>query len=181
MTLLTRISRLFTADIHGLLDSLEEPDIILKQAIRDMQAEIDRETAAISVLTQQLDRLQQKRQTLVTHLQELQHQLHFCFSENNEYLAKSVVRKKLQTESALKELSRQLNTLCEEKNQKIAETDERKEKLQAIRDKLMLLDGADEAASLNEQPTAISQDDIELAFLYEKQRYNETSVNGEKS
>jgi len=40
MNILTRISRLFKADIHGILDSLEDPEIIFKQAVRDMQDEI---------------------------------------------------------------------------------------------------------------------------------------------
>ncbi|ETW92791.1 MAG: hypothetical protein ETSY1_42105 [Candidatus Entotheonella factor] len=39
MTLMMRITRLFKADMHGLLDLLEEPEAVLKQAIRDMQSE----------------------------------------------------------------------------------------------------------------------------------------------
>ena len=184
MTLLTRISRLFKADIHGILDSLEEPEMILKQAIRDMQDEIDKATAEISALNQQQERLQQKIQILARHIQEVQQHLQLCFSENNETLAKSVIRKRLQAEYSLKELSRQFKNVCEEKDHKIAETEERKEKLQAIRDKLALFTEQcefDDNAPLREANNTVSQDDIELAFLYEKRRHVQTSGNGEQS
>jgi phage shock protein A len=40
MTLITRITRLFKADLHGILDGLEEPQEVIKQAIRDMEEDI---------------------------------------------------------------------------------------------------------------------------------------------
>ena len=184
MTILTRISRLFKADIHGILDSLEEPEIILKQAVRDMQDEIDKATAAISAFTMQQERLQQKQHILDANIQELQQQLNFCFTENNETLAKSVIRKKLQAELSLRELSQQLTNISEEKNIKVVETEERQEKLQSIRDKLALFTEQtelNETSSATARSTTITQDDVELAFLYEKQRYAEAPISGEKS
>ena len=38
MALITRISRLFTADFHAVLDRIEEPDVLLKHAIREMES-----------------------------------------------------------------------------------------------------------------------------------------------
>jgi len=184
MNILTRISRLFKADIHGILDSLEKPEIILKQAVRDMQDEIDKATISISAFTHQQESLQQKQQSLSEHIQTQQQQLDFCFSENNTDLCKSVIRKKLQAELSLKELNQLLTNISEEKQKHITETDERKEKLQAIRDKLALfteqteINGAPPVSSPN---STVSQDDIELAFLYEKQHYAETHNKGEVS
>ena len=37
MALVNRISRLFRADFHAVLDQIEEPDLLLRQAIREMQ------------------------------------------------------------------------------------------------------------------------------------------------
>ncbi len=36
MALITRVTRLFTADMHAVLDRLEEPDVLLRQAVREM-------------------------------------------------------------------------------------------------------------------------------------------------
>jgi phage shock protein A len=183
MTILTRISRLFKADIHGILDSLEEPEIILKQAVRDMQDEIGKATANIDALTRQQDRLQEKHLAVTTTLQELQQQLHFCLAENNDVLAKAVIKKKLLAEGSLNELARQTKAVSEEKQLKIRETDERKEKLQAIRDKLALFTeqpAQGHASTVSGLTPPITQDDIELAFLYEKQRYTEAAFKGDK-
>ncbi len=40
MALINRISRLFKADFHAVLDQIEEPEQILKQAIRDMEDDL---------------------------------------------------------------------------------------------------------------------------------------------
>ena len=184
MSILTRISRLFKADIHGILDNLEQPEIILQQSVRDMQSEINKAEMTISELEKQQDKLEQKHQNLSTSIEELQEQLQFCLRENNESLAKSVIRKKLQADISLKELSRQLANISDAKKLTIEETGERKEKLQAIRDKLAIFT---EKIEFNECPSStslnnsITQDDIELAFLYEKQRHAAASSKGEKS
>ena len=115
MNILTRISRLFKADIHGILDTLEQPEIILQQSVRDMQSEIDKAEMTISELEKQQGKLEQKHQSLSTSIEDLQDQLQFCLRENNESLAKSVIRKKLQADISLKELSRQLANISEAK------------------------------------------------------------------
>ena len=40
MALITRLSRLFQADMHAVLDKIEEPELLLKQAIREMEESI---------------------------------------------------------------------------------------------------------------------------------------------
>ena len=185
MNILTRVLRLFKADMHGILDSLEQPEIILQQSVRDMQSEIDRAEITISGLNKQQAELEKKHQSLHTHIEELQEQLKFCLHENNDSLGKSVIRKKLQANLSLKELCRHIANITEEKKLKISETEERKEKLQVIRDKLAIFTEQTEL-NVDSQSTdlhcSITQDDIELAFLYEKKCYTaEVSSHGEKS
>ena len=40
MALITRVARLFRADLHAVLDRIEEPDVLLKQAVREMEEEL---------------------------------------------------------------------------------------------------------------------------------------------
>ncbi len=40
MALINRISRLFKADFHAVLDQIEEPEMLLKQAIREMEDDL---------------------------------------------------------------------------------------------------------------------------------------------
>ena len=39
MALVNRLSRLFQADFHAVLDRIEEPDLQLRQAVREMMKE----------------------------------------------------------------------------------------------------------------------------------------------
>ena len=43
MALITRVSRLFQADLHAVLDRIEEPEVLLKQAVREMEEELARD------------------------------------------------------------------------------------------------------------------------------------------
>ena len=40
MTLINRVSRLFRADLHAVLDRVEEPDLLLHQAVREMEDDL---------------------------------------------------------------------------------------------------------------------------------------------
>lgn len=182
MNILTRVSRLFKADIHGILDNLEQPEIILQQSIRDMQVAIEKAEITIAELDKTQDRLEQQKQNQNKHIEDLQDQLQFCLAENNESLGKSVIRKKLQAEASLKELTRQLANITADKKLKIEETEERKEKLQAIRDKLSLFtekNELNECSPSTDLSSGVTQDDVELAFLYAKQNYTQSSGKGE--
>ena len=43
MALITRVGRLFRADLHAVLDRVEEPEVLLRQAIREMEEELAEE------------------------------------------------------------------------------------------------------------------------------------------
>ena len=40
MVLITRLARLFRADVHAVLDRIEEPLLLLQQAVREMEADL---------------------------------------------------------------------------------------------------------------------------------------------
>ena len=50
MALITRVSRLFQADFHAVLDRIEEPEVLLRQAVREMEEELARDEQHSKVL-----------------------------------------------------------------------------------------------------------------------------------
>jgi phage shock protein A len=173
MTLLHRIVRLFKADIHGILDVLEEPDVMLKQSIREMREELACSEARHKAVKSQLEHWAQKQQELTEALAELENQIDFCFCANNEILAKNLLRKKLETLKNLKMLEQQRKALEEERSELETELAERHDKLAATLDKMALFtDCHADTDLMPETPTAqnISQEDVEIAFLQEQQR-----------
>ncbi|MGH8588771.1 MAG: PspA/IM30 family protein, partial [Gammaproteobacteria bacterium] len=50
MALITRVSRLFRSDLHAVLDRIEEPEVLLRQAIREMEAELSSDEQRIRLM-----------------------------------------------------------------------------------------------------------------------------------
>ncbi len=180
MSIIKRITRLFTADMHGILDRLEEPEIILKQAIREMQEEIEKSTNHLDLLQRKQARLDKIHQELATRLIDLQQQISFCL-DKNELLAKSLLRKKLETELQIKTVTQQRKELDTNTTQGTKHLEERKDKLQSTLDKAALFSEQHSHAEMDEHISVrdgsmqqtVTQEDVELAFLHEKQLYSE--------
>jgi hypothetical protein len=57
MALITRVSRLFRADVNAVLDRMEEPEILLRQAVREMEEEVDREAQRARLIELELKQI----------------------------------------------------------------------------------------------------------------------------
>lgn len=177
MALVNRISRLFTADFHAVLDRIEEPEQLLKQAIRDMEDELVAAQQRISVCSHEQDGIGARRAELNEKLTEIEDELDLCFGSKKHSLARSLIRKKLEGQRFLKRLET-----------KLAENEAYLGKTQAQLTKdQTTLDGLTQKAELfaqhrpndRESPAddiawvasglAVSEDEIEVAFLREQQ------------
>jgi len=173
MALITRISRLFRADLHAVLDRIEEPDLLLRQAVREMEEALSRDEQRVKTLMTEQSQLTARRNDIEQSLRELEDELDVCFASDKEDLARAIVKRKLEAERFVKLLARKRETL----NQTLAELqtrlDENRGRLDAMRQKADLL--AEEEQSPREERWAapdftIRDAEVEVAFLREKQR-----------
>ena len=98
MALINRMSRLFTADVHAVLDRIEEPDALLRQAIREMEEALERADDEVRMLEQECAALVHRQRKVESQLAELGEQLDISFGAGNEELARRLVKRKLETE-----------------------------------------------------------------------------------
>ncbi len=173
MALITRLTRLFQADFHAVLDSIEEPDIQLKQAIREMEFELQQEQQALALLEHESEQLTKLIIDLENKLGCFDEELDICFNAKKENLARDLIRRKLETETAKADASRQsdqINTNIE-KCQKLFV--EHQQQLDNMKQKLGLLVTEKQASASTHYavPNGINirNEDIEIAFLREKQ------------
>src|SRR5512143_3736659 len=96
MALINRMSRLFTADMHAMLDRIEEPDVLLKQAIREMEEELAHGEQQVLVLER--DTLANRHRKVEAALGELGNQLDVCFAGGNDELVRKTLKRRLETE-----------------------------------------------------------------------------------
>lgn len=175
MALINRMSRLLAADIHAVLDRIEEPEALLRQAIRDMEEEIERADRHCRGLEQEIEQTTRRRQKLVPAATELDARIGVCLDSNDETLARKLVRRKLQAERLDRHLEDRLEATREALAERRADLAEQCERLDVVRQQAELAtETSGCSGSLPEQccepSIAVGEDEVEAALLVERQR-----------
>ncbi len=114
MALINRMSRLFTADVHAVLDRIEEPDVLLKHAVREMEEELARSELQVRALEHEHGMLGERQRKTHAVLAELGEQLDVCFASGNDELARKVLKRRLETERLERHVAERRATLDKE-------------------------------------------------------------------
>ena len=101
MAIANRIRRLFHADVHAVLDIIEEPEAILKQAIREMQEALDLKRARLAREQRHLASLKASEAYSTEQLAKVQEDVKLCLKEGSEELAHKTVGRKLSLDKYL--------------------------------------------------------------------------------
>lgn len=173
MALITRISRLFRADFNAVLDRIEEPDVLLKQALREMEEDIYSDSHQLKLLKNECSQIKVKIKELDTNIKQVNQELDICFYANEIELARGQVKRKIEMQRYEKHLKFKINSVEKRINELSIRINENKTRLTVMQQKLELLvneeiqiEGDEYFPNLN---VSISEDEIEIAFLSEKQ------------
>jgi phage shock protein A len=172
MALITRLNRLFKADMHAVLDRLEAPDILLRQAVREMEDAVAAGQRTLAAVAADRKRVGTRIAELAVQRERVAEELDLCFEAGNDALARMLLRRRLHIERSERQLRQQGEGLD-------ADLAARRERLEAQRRRLAEL--RDQAEVLEVTPDAgddafahpghdISEADVELALLAEKRR-----------
>ena len=178
MALINRLTRLVKADFHAVLDTIEEPEQLLKQAIRDMEDSLAETEQRIILCTHDQEALGARCQEMTNAIDEINTQLDLCFASGKDELARSLIKKKLEAERILKRLSSkyQVNEKYLDEQRKLL--DENRSTMHGLRQKADLFaqrtpitnDGTSEFDDIAwmARDMQVGDDEIEIAFLREK-------------
>lgn len=178
MALMTRMTRLFRADAHAVLDRLEEPATLLRQALREMEAALEEDHRRRRRLDRQHTQLVARRAELARTVDSANRELDLCFEAGNEALARGLLRRRLEAERLQAALERRLEGAATALAEIDTRLDENRARLEALRQKAELL--AEEEVP-DEDDTAwlerdfgrglrVGDDEVEVALLQERQR-----------
>lgn len=174
MALISRVTRLFRADLHAVLDSIEEPELLLRQAVREMEEEVTRQRQRIGILDQRHELLKRREAETGDFLDELEEQLDVCFDAGNEELARTLVRRRLEAEQSLKALRRSSGELEKSLDTRKATLDHNRTRLEEMKNRAELLASnagpSDRKEAWAVPNGAVRDADVEVAFLREKRR-----------
>lgn len=175
MALINRVARLFKADFHAVLDQLEEPEQLLRQAIRDMEDDLRETGEEIAACEQEQAQLHAREQQIHASLSDVDSELDLCFETDNEKLAKGLIRKKLEAGKLLSSLRSRIedNEACLSTWKQQAE--DNRAALESLRQKSEVLahrfrqpvSNVDDSAWLTRE-LSVNDDEVEIALLREK-------------
>ncbi|MFZ9039165.1 MAG: PspA/IM30 family protein [Gammaproteobacteria bacterium] len=171
MALITRLSRLFEADFHAVLDRIEEPDLQLRQAVREMQLALDQNQQRLKLLQHEAEQLAKAAVELTASLEGYDEELDICLAANKDDLARDLLRRKLAADRQLQAVKNQSAGIEAQQQRLASEIDEQREQLTSMKQKLELLVSDDNPLAREfDHADAIRNEEIEIALLREKQR-----------
>lgn len=173
MALINRITRLFTADINAVLDRMEEPEIILKQALREMEEDISKDENNEKSLLQEKSYMSMKLDDVEKRRQQIVSELDLCFDSDEIELARSHVKRKLEIQTYAKHLERKVDLINKNIIELSHKLEANKKRLSAMQQKYELLTDS-VYQDINDDYFAnadmkINEEDVDMAFLREKQ------------
>jgi phage shock protein A len=174
MALITRISRLFQADLHAVLERIEEPDLLLRQAVREMEDDLAGDEQNMKVLNHDLGQLLSRESEISQSLAEIENELDVCFESGQDDLARALIRRKLEALRFQKHLSHKRHLQEQTLNDLRTRLQENRARLDSMRQKAELLAEETSADSPEDiwsgSEFVVRDEDVEVAFLREKQK-----------
>ena len=174
MALLSRFSRLLSADMHAVLDRLEDPLVLMQQAQREMVAALSDQQQQLATLQQSLATLERNEQQSQARLQSLTSELDLCLDDDNETLARCVIKKRLQLQALLERQRQDLQANREQQCTLTAAIQRQKSDLETISAEAehLALRAQSEASRSHESTAnslhAVTEEAIDLALLAER-------------
>ncbi len=172
MALVTRLTRLFQADFHAVLDRIEEPDLQLRQAVREMQLALEQNQQGLRLLEHEATHLANTLDKLQTSITALDEELDICLANDKDDLARDLVRRKLVTEKQRQAASEQSASIEMQQQTLQRQVDEQSQQLDSMKQKLELLVSNDDASfdTTAGHGDTIRSEEVEIALLREKER-----------
>ena len=175
MTLMTRLGRLFRADLNAVLDGLEEPAALLKQAVREMEEILAGEDAEQARLGAEHARLVQAITECQTRVAQLDDELSLCLGAGKDELARGLVRRKLEAASHEDALLKRQQGLRDSQVALASRALDHRQRLDALRAQAAMTAGVtatagEQAYTACSTPNTVSEAEVEVALLREKQR-----------
>lgn len=178
MLLISRLSRLFRADLHAVLDRIEEPELLLRQAIREMDDLLLQDERRGRLMQQQQKQMSVRQNQLEQELSRIEEKLGVCFRSNEEELARKLIRRRLETQQLCGHLTEKRKTLKESIDELGGQLEQNRVRLDSMRQRAELLINGDKGQHPQDDWSMpdhrVAEEDVEVAFLHEKQQRSRT-------
>lgn len=168
MALITRLSRWFRADLNAVLDRLEEPELVLREAIREMEASLSQQQQAQQALSGEAEQLQQRAAKLQQSAEAVKEQLDLCFLSDNESLVRQLLRRRLEQQRLADTCATRAEAMRKQAGDLNSEIQRMQQQLEDQRQKADAFGVQAQAGQSSGHSDRVTDADVELAFLAER-------------
>lgn len=116
MGVLSRILRLFKADLHGVMDQLEDKGLLLKQYLREMEDDLKQKAARLEQVTDTCRGIEKDLALRAQEIGKIENDLDLAVGREKDEIARMLIRKRRTLQGSCEHLQRQLDTMIEEKD-----------------------------------------------------------------
>ncbi|MDA8140342.1 MAG: hypothetical protein M0036_16970 [Desulfobacteraceae bacterium] len=114
MAIMSRMLRLWKADMHGVMDQLEDKALLLKQYLREMETSLQQKQAHLAQLRRGREQLQKSQLLRVQERQKVEQDIQLAVRKEKDDIAKMLIRKRLALQAAQERATIELQRLEED-------------------------------------------------------------------
>jgi phage shock protein A len=111
MGIMTRFTRLCRADIHGVMDQIEDKGLMLKQCLREMEESLARKQAELNKVKAAFDQTRHDREQFCREQEKLEGDLNAAIEKEKDDIARLLIKKLKTIDQHLDAMTRHGNTL----------------------------------------------------------------------
>jgi phage shock protein A len=93
MALVARMIRLFKADLHGVMDQIEDQELLLKQHLRDMQAALMQKEAKLKHICRARDQARREYENADKERDRLEKDLVIAIKNDKDDISRMLIKK----------------------------------------------------------------------------------------
>jgi phage shock protein A len=114
MGIMTRIVRLWKADLHGVMDQLEDKGLLLRQYLREMEHSLHQKETRCTQLNQECGRIAHDMKLRRKEMEASNQDLELAIVKSKDDIARMLIRKRRSLEAMCTQLQQQLDMVNEE-------------------------------------------------------------------
>jgi phage shock protein A len=182
MAILSRMLRLFKADVHGVMDQLEDKGLLLKQYLREMEASLEDKQGRLNRTLQSIRQAESDYDQRKKDVQKLEEDLDLAVRKERDDIARMLIRKRRSLQGSCEQIKQQIEVLTQE-NSRLSETvarqrlqyDQLKVKMATIRQQAQSAgyEGVIVAEASSQTWRTPTEEEIELELLQRKEALQE--------
>jgi phage shock protein A len=163
-----RLSRLIRADAHGIIESLEDRALLLKQHLREAELELQRKRARLATLDDEEQRLREDAKRLDEAIHSLDEDTRLALAGEREDLARFAIRKLLPKRNEAAALRQRIEEIRAEREALAPKLAAQEAELEELRGRVREQLAEEARAPASAEPAAVwraAEEEVEMELL----------------